>query len=324
MILKFHLEILYCYYRAKAPLKSLAKSFIVEDKSIFPYDFVNGATSDLNYIGKVPKFKYFRGASRTQSEYVNYIKVFKNKNWNLKEETIKYCNNDCIILYLIIGKFNRLIFDKFNLNVHRFPTLSSLALGIYRCNYLKDFQIPIISGKLFLDLKKSYSGGSTDMGLRPPKGENIYAYDVNSLYPTVMKNMVMPVGNIKYFEGDIWKVDPKAFGFFNVEIIAPIEAPIKHPIIQTKVDTGNGMRTVSSLGTWKDMLFSPEIENAIKYGYKFKIINGYLFEKDTIFSDYIDVLYEIKQSKSKDDPMYLISKLLLNSLYGRRSRRNGL
>jgi len=72
------------------------------------------------------------------------------------------------------------------------------------------------------------------------------------------------------------------------------------------------------------MLFSEEINNAIKYGYKFKIIRGYLFESANIFKEYIDVLYEIKQSKSKDDPMYLISKLLLNSLYGRRSRRNGL
>ena len=77
------------------------------------------------------------------------------------------------------------------------------------------------------------------------------------------------------------------------------------------------------------MLFSEEINNAIKYGYKFKIIRGYLFESANIFKEYMPQSgglrpYEIKQSKSKDDPMYLISKLLLNSLYGRRSRRYGL
>ncbi len=188
---------------------------------------------------------------------------------------------------------------------------------------MKDFKIPIISGKLFLDLKKSYTGGSTDMYI--PYGENIFGYDVNSLYPTIMKNEKMPVGKIIYFKGDITacaNVTTTPFGFFEVEITAPEH--IKHPIIQTKVDTGNGLRTVSPLGTWKDMLFSHEIENAIKYGYKFKIISGYLFESANIFSEYIDVLYEIKQSKTKDDPMYLISKLLLNSLYGRRSRRYGL
>jgi len=86
----------------------------------------------------------------------------------LKEQTIKYCENDYIILYKIINKFNTLIFEKFSVNIHRFPTLSSLALGIYSCNYLKESQIPIISGQMFNDLKKSYTGGSTDMALIAP------------------------------------------------------------------------------------------------------------------------------------------------------------
>jgi hypothetical protein len=65
------------------------------------------------------------------------------------------------------------------------------------------------------------------------------------------------------------------------------------------------------------MIFSEEMFNAIKYGYTFKILSGYTFDKEYIFNDYVSDLYEIKQSHSKDDPMYLISKLLLNSLYGK-------
>jgi hypothetical protein len=59
------------------------------------------------------------------------------------------------------------------------------------------------------------------------------------------------------------------------------------------------------------------MNNAIKFGYKFKIKKGYLFDKANIFNDYITTLYEIKKASHKDDPMYLISKLLMNSLYGR-------
>jgi DNA polymerase type B, organellar and viral len=62
-------------------------------------------------------------------------------------------------------------------------------------------------------------------------------------------------------------------------------------------------------------LFSEEIYNAMKYGYKFEILRGYIFEKDFIFSDYIKDLYSIKENHNK--ALYLISKLLLNSLYGR-------
>ena len=36
-----------------------------------------------------------------------------------------------------------------------------------------------------------------------------------------------------------------------------------------------------------------------------------------IFDEYIDSLYKLKSSVSKEDPLYQISKYLLNSLYGR-------
>jgi len=55
----------------------------------------------------------------------------------------------------------------------------------------------------------------------------------------------------------------------------------------------------------------------IKYGYSFKIIRGYLFEKGYIFSEYVDFLYNLKVNSEKGSPNYTISKLLLNSLYGR-------
>jgi len=62
-----------------------------------------------------------------------------------------------------------------------------------------------------------------------------------------MRNYPMPVGTPTYFEGDIRKIDSKAFGFFYCEIIAPDN--IDHPIIQTHVKTTNGIRTISPIGT---------------------------------------------------------------------------
>ena len=47
------------------------------------------------------------------------------------------------------------------------------------------------------------------------------------------------------------------------------------------------------------------------------ILKGYLFHKDEIFNEYVNTLYNIKSNTNKSDPMYLIVKLLLNSLYGR-------
>jgi hypothetical protein len=44
---------------------------------------------------------------------------------------------------------------------------------------------------------------------------------------------------------------------------------------------------------------------------------GYLFEKGDIFKEYVDFLYALKKNSKKGSPNYIISKLLLNSLYGR-------
>jgi|ERR1700712_3979442 len=228
-------------------LRKLAIQFNVDNKTIFPYNFVNNkfnSNINLNYIGNIPQFKYF--IDITIDQYNQYIKNFKNnKSWSLKEEIIKYCLQDCISLYQIIYKFNYLIFNKYNLNIHNFPTLPGLAFGIYRAHYLNNFKIPLLTGQIFNDIKLSYTGGSTDMF--KPYGENIYRYDVNSLYPYAMKSNPMPIGNITFFEGDILQYIKNPFGFFKCEITTP--KYLKHPILQTKFDTGNGIRTVSPLGT---------------------------------------------------------------------------
>ena len=48
-----------------------------------------------------------------------------------------------------------------------------------------------------------------------PFGQNIFRYDVNSLYPFIMRDFKMPIGNVAYFEGDILKILPKTKGFSN-------------------------------------------------------------------------------------------------------------
>lgn len=130
-----------------------------------------------------------------------------------------------------------------------------------------------------------------------------------------MALFLMPVGEIKYFHGDITKVDPDAYGFFYCKVTSP--EYLHKPILQTRAETPHGARTVAGLGTWEDMLFSEEVYNAQKFGYKIEVQYGYLFESEAIFEEYILDMYKIKQNSHKTDAMYLISKLLMNSLFGR-------
>jgi hypothetical protein len=59
------------------------------------------------------------------------------------------------------------------------------------------------------------------------------------------------------------------------------------------------------------------MDNAIKYGYKFEIIQGYEFQKGNVFKEYIEKLYQLRLQYPKTHPMNYIAKLLMNSLYGK-------
>src|SRR5450755_2076568 len=65
------------------------------------------------------------------------------------------------------------------------------------------------------------------------------------------------------------------------------------------------------------MLFSEEMKNAVKYGYKIDVLWGYTFKSENIFKNYVDYLYNFRLNYPKSDPMNFIAKILLNSLYGR-------
>jgi DNA polymerase type B, organellar and viral len=203
-----------------------------------------------------------------------------------------------------------MIFDLYKLNINNYPTLPSLAFAIYRSKYMKDKTIPLICGQPFHDMKNSYTGGSVDMII--PHGFNLYHYDINSLYPYAMLTYDVPIGNMKSFTGDVWKLDPIAFGFFEAEVIAPLDLDI--PVLQIHLNN----RTVSPVGKFKGWFFSEELRNAIdNYDYKVEIIKGYTFDKANIFRDYVNDLYNLRLQFNKNHPMNYITKILMNSLYGR-------
>nr|YP_010130189.1 hypothetical protein KQ422_mgp109 [Clavaria fumosa]QPZ51091.1 hypothetical protein [Clavaria fumosa] len=276
------------YLILPSSLRKLSLSFSTESKGIFPYNFINNSNISLLYEGIVPKIDYFDNIG--ENEYNTYCKLFKNNNWNLKKESIKYCENDCIVLYNIIKNFNLKIFNLFKINIHKYPTLPSLSLAIYRSNFLfaednlhEKYKIPLIKGNIYNNLKEGYTGGSVD--IYKPYGEMVFRYDVNSLYPSVMKDNPMPTGFPLYFEGDISLLEKKPFGIFEVEITSPNKLEI--PILQLRFKMDKGFKTISPLGKWSGWYFSEELYNALENGYSYKILRGYFFDIEYILFLYL-------------------------------------
>src|ERR1700744_3746608 len=301
-------------------LRKLCKAFKIPiPKGYFPFLLTN-----IYYTGIVPKFEHWTGISI--SDYESLVSAYKNRMWSFKEESIKYCKLDCKTLHEILEKFNELIFSEFSININKPLTLPSLAMRIYKTHYMPEDLLYQMLGRPERNIRESYSGGAVDVYI-PHNIESslldkvnlffkkLYYYDVNSLYPYIMAFSNMPVGKPIAFDGDIRKLDYNAFGYFYCKITSPDN--LDHPILQRRIKTPNGLRTIAGLGTWEGWIFSEEMDNAINYGYQFEIIKGYQFEKGNIFKDYVVKMYELRKQYEKTDAMNLIAKLLMNSLYGK-------
>jgi hypothetical protein len=239
--------------------------------------------------------------------------------------------------------FNELYFNNFSINIHDHATIASHALRLFRTHFIpdecvpdnkkdgydkeigvytykyfppKDLIIPVLSESIYINIRKSYTGGSTDMFIPSNlNNELIYGYDVNSLYPSIMKDKYIPIGIPTYFEGDIRKIETNSFGFFEVDVNCPRE--LQHPIIQLHIKRNGVFRTISPTGSFRMWIFSEEMYNAEKFGYTFNILRGYTFSKKILFKSYVENLYALRLQYDKSNPMNYIAKLLLNSLYGK-------
>lgn len=299
-------------------LRALCSTFEVSTvKTYFPFHFspfVNQLKT-LYYSGPIPEFDYWKGISF--EEYSVFKSNFVNKDWVFAEEAIKYCNIDCKSLFEILVVFNELIYSHFQINIHTTLTLPALAMKIFKTHFLPKDTLYQILGAVEADIREAYTGGAVDLYIphNCNGAEEVYVYDVNSLYPKIMANLPVPTGKPIAFEGNILDVNPKAYGFFYCNIITP--EYLEHPILQRKVKTKDGFRTIAGLGSWTGWIHSDELHNTKHLGYKFEIIRGYLFEPKVIFNTYVDILYQIKNDNPKGSPLNAIAKLLLNSLYGK-------
>ena len=186
---------------------------------------------------------------------------------------------------------------------------------------------PRLEYEIDKDLRKSYKGGFTylnpiykekDVG----KGSVL---DVNSLYPSVMYEKMLPFGEPVFFEGQY--EDDKIYPLYIQMITCSFEIKKnKIPMIQIKNNRmyfrpneyleSSGGEVVCLVLTNVDLKLFLEQYNVydLKYecGWKFKGIQG-------LFTKYIDKWIKIKNEStlSGNKGMRTLAKLMLNSLYGK-------
>lgn len=232
---------------------------------------------------------------------------------------VEYCKQDVKILQKLISWYYNYIKNQYYIDIHDCLTLSSLAFRIYRTHFYSNSSIYQSHGFMDTFIRKSYRGGIVDV--YKPILEDGYYYDVNSLYPYVMSISDMPVGPGLY--GKITSQDSfdldNFFGFISVKVKTPQNMYIPFLTVNHKM---SGL--ISPVGEWTDIYFSEEIKYAKTLGYEFEYYNYYKFDRKVIFFDYVTKIYK-DRIENKDKPSLAnVSKLLLNSLYGRFGMSNSI
>ena len=237
----------------------------------------------------------------------------------LTEHEVDYIRNDVEIM----ARALKIMFDE---NLTKM-TIGSDALNNYKQmnkNFKKYF--PILPYEIDKDIRESYKGGFTYLNetyKEKEVGEG-FVIDVNSLYPSVLKYEKLPFGDPIFFVGQY--EEDSLYPLYIQKLTCIFELKDgKIPTIQLKnnlnflpneyLKSSNGLPETLTLTNVDLKLFLDHYDvEIISYdsGWKFKGIKG-------LFTQYVDYWTKKKIQAKKDEnkALYTISKLLLNSLYGK-------
>jgi hypothetical protein len=229
-------------------------------------------------------------------------------------EFISYAKSDSLALLDIMLQAQKYHWENYNVDIATILSSSTLSLKIYRTNFQKT-TIPSLSKILDFYIRKSYYGGSTDIYQK--YGENLYYYDVNSLYSKAMLKP-LPLKPLP-FEPDLWNSKLEDFyGFAFCWINCPKN--IKIPLLPFRKESGE---IIFPTGEWTGWYFSEILKAVVEKGYIVKLIKGIPFTKTTFFDSYIDHFYNLKKNY-KTQAERILAKDRLNYIYGYFGRSNEL
>ena len=266
---------------------------------------------------------------KEQKTEINY-KKYRPVGYELTEEEKEYITNDVIIVAKALD-------DMINHQGQKCLTISSDALSDFKHRlvglpqatskekekaeeYFRQL-FPKLEKEIDDYIRKSYKGGYTYCNPKYASqmvGEGL-VYDVNSLYPSCMRDNVLPYGKPIYAKGELTK--SKKYPLFIQTILCTCRLKDGFlPMIQIK----NSIRfNESEYLTCIDepqflTLTNIDLDLFLEhYDVEYEPIDGYYFKGHKgFFNNYIEYWGGIKKNP-KTKGQRQLAKLMLNSLYGK-------
>lgn len=231
------------------------------------------------------------------------------------KEIETYLYNDVLGLYEVLIK----TYNEFKQSKKIYPQLTLASTGYRAFNLTNKYHIEAINIKALDEfIRKTYRGGRVE--IFKVYGKNLYYYDFNSLYPSVMLNNLFPIGkyiNIPSNWRNFYENGYRGFGLFEIE--APQNLDI--PLLPLKYNN----KLLFPLGKFKDYYSFTEINEAINTGYDCKFIHGVISKNSVndLFNEYILKCYNdrIVAKQNNNTVNDYINKILMNATYGKFGER---
>lgn len=251
---------------------------------------------------------------------------------NDRSKFYEYLEIDCKNLLEILEKFYSTIREHIAPLDKLGSTIGSTALRLYRhcmpvVGRVREWsaesnETKITEKKLIIEIptdakghkelraffREAYFGGRVEV-FKYGHFKNVRVYDINSLYPFVMREHTFPCS-------------PRTYDYSSSQLPYGVNGVFKVIFNQTNkiappVLTIAGKSCYTGSGTF----FSPELNLLRKVGGEIHVEKGYIFQDcKPIFRDYINKMWELRKSDYKG-ALGMVCKFLMNSLYGKFCER---
>ncbi len=272
-------------------------------------------TRDKHKIVALDSLNFFRMPLKDIGKHVGLEKYDMPDVSVKSKEADRYCKRDVEIVYTAIEGWFKFLED------HDMGSFSNTVAG----QSMKAFRHRFMPCKILIDdnekatalSRRAYYGGRTECFYIGKLDEPLYLLDVNSMYPSVMRDNLMPV-KIRTHRKNI-SVDKLKSFIDDYAVCADLTIETDIPVYPIRQNN----KLIFPKGRFRTCLSTPEIKYLFHTGKVIEVHEASVYQKADIFSDYVNELYLSRQQAQArgDDVQALIFKLLLNSLYGKTGQK---
>lgn len=197
-------------------------------------------------------------------------------------------------------------------------TLAGQAFTAFRHRF-NDQEIMIHANPRALEVeRRAYAGGRNECFVLGEIPRRVHVYDINSMYPYVMKTYLYPTRLVSYWTS---ASKDKVLEMIQDDYLVVCDARIRtdYPIFHVKRD-----RLTFPTGDFWTTLTTPELIQAFERGLIVDVKNICIYHPGNIFEKYVDFFYKARlKAKEEGDAIHdLLFKLFLNTLYGKFGQTN--